>query len=134
MSKSKKIELMVKAGALTDEQAAVAKKKLGEGQVIKSTDAKSIDTCPCLASHGNGRDARSELYDRSAGVSPWESSESTIARREGDHGLPAAFIASAYFSSRPYLDAQVVYMKPTMPRTSLAAESQPWKFDRSSAS
>ena len=24
------------------------------------------------------------------------------------HGLPAAFIASAYFSSRPYLEAQVV--------------------------
>ena len=35
MSKSKKIDLMVKAGALTDKQAAVAKKKLGEGKVIK---------------------------------------------------------------------------------------------------
>ena len=30
MSKSKKIELMVEAGALTDKQAAVAKKKLGK--------------------------------------------------------------------------------------------------------
>jgi hypothetical protein len=35
MSQSKKIELMVKAGALTDKQAAVAKKKLGEGKMIE---------------------------------------------------------------------------------------------------
>jgi hypothetical protein len=35
MSKSKKIDLMVKAGALTDKQAAFAKKKLGEGKVVK---------------------------------------------------------------------------------------------------
>jgi hypothetical protein len=35
MSKSKKIDLMVKAGALTQKQAAVAKKKLGEGKKSK---------------------------------------------------------------------------------------------------
>ncbi len=39
-----------------------------------------------------------------------------------------------YFSSRPYLEAHVVYMKPMTPCTVLAAESQPWKFERSSAS
>jgi hypothetical protein len=35
MSKSKKIDLMVKAGALTDKQAALARKKLGEGKLVK---------------------------------------------------------------------------------------------------
>jgi hypothetical protein len=35
MSKSKKIDLMVKAGALTKKQAAVAMKKLGESKVGK---------------------------------------------------------------------------------------------------
>ena len=53
---------------------------------------------------------------------------------KGDHGLLASFIASAYFSSRPYLEVQVVYMNPMMPRTVLAAESRPWKFEGSSAS
>ena len=38
---------------------------------------------------------------------------------KGTHGLSAAFIASAYFSIRPYLEAQVVYMKPMTPRTLL---------------
>ena len=44
------------------------------------------------------------------------------ARHKGDHGLPVAFIASAYFSSRPYLEAQVVYMNPMTPWIVLAAE------------
>jgi hypothetical protein len=35
MSMSKKIDLMVDAGALTDKQAAFAKKKLGKGKVAE---------------------------------------------------------------------------------------------------